>query len=515
MATLIKQTCLKDILERSSNCLNKIGSVGDVIFSYKDFFSYVKFESIKLKQQGVKSNENVLILMDDNFKRLIAFWSCIYIGATPCFIPVNKCQFLENKDYFINCLNNPYIFTEKKISNLSRQILYDSWNLKLKQNSSPDHQYNKQNEKIIIFSSGTTGLPKAVTYTGQQLLNNALSIQKRNGYTSSDKLFSWLPVNHIFGLELHIIAMLVRASQLYSDIDEFIINPEIWFEQISKNQITITTSTMMGLQVCIAMRERLGNYNLSSLKQLIIGGEAINCDAVNQFYNCFSSNGISIDTINVGYGLTECGIISIGKFKEKKLKRQPQNIGEKVQISNKETDITVVNLGKPYDCYKVVIKGNNQALKEKVYGEVCIESIVSANKIDGTLNREVNTGDLGFLLDGQLFICGRNKEVLILNGQNINLNVVNDFITHRFGIESFIVRDTVTIFDKGIIIFILSSSIKNNNLNLNDIRKIILKKFQIGTVKIKIVDRFDLLESGKINKKKMIERYENILFKDK
>lgn len=500
-----KLTYLNDVLKNIRTSSNKIGSVKDRTFTYAEFLSYIEFESMYLKKMGIKNNENVLILVNDNFKRLVVFWACIRIGAVPCFIPVNKQQFIENQSYFINFLNEPYIITENKIPKLNKLILYKPWDSK--KNIFYDYQEHRDfDEKVIIFSSGTTGLPKAVMYTGQQLIENALSIQRKKHYTSSDKLYSWLPVNHIFGLILHIIAMISTADQLYSNIDEFIADPQIWFEQICKNKITITSSTMMGLQFCISIKEKLTNYDISSLRQLVLGGEAINKDTVNKFYSCFSNNGISLKTIKVGYGLTECGIISMSEVKWETLRKQPERIGENVHFTDKSGN-TAICLGAPYDSYKVIIKDNSGCvLKEGMYGKVYIKSSVNAYGLDETPNNEVNTGDLGFLKDNQLFICGRDKEVLILNGQNINLNIINDFITHNFDVKSFVIRDTTLNIDQGIIIFILSTSIKNEN-NIDDIKKMVFRKFQIGAIKIKIVNQFELLESGKLDRRKMIEQY--------
>ncbi|MFZ5718055.1 MAG: fatty acyl-AMP ligase [Pseudomonadota bacterium] len=289
----------------------------------------------------------------------------------------------------------------------------------------------------VQFSSGSTRNPTGVLCTHRALMANAYASTRDGlGVTPEDRAVSWLPLYHDMGL----VGFLLMPLSVQMSIDlmptgAFVRRPLLWLDLISRNRGTISYSPSFGYELC-ARRGDGGRegLDLSAWRVAGCGGDMVRTGPLSAFAERFAGAGFSPKAFVASYGMAEA---TLG------LSMSPQGAGlifDTVDVERMEKDGTVmagagvrsrafVRCGPIFPGHEVEVRGEDgRALPERRVGRIFVrgpslmreyfgdpQATAAALSPDGWLD----TGDLGYLADGQIVPTGRAKDLILLNGRNV------------------------------------------------------------------------------------------------
>ncbi|GBQ98108.1 fatty acyl-AMP ligase [Asaia lannensis] len=290
----------------------------------------------------------------------------------------------------------------------------------------------------LQFSSGSTRFPMGVAVTQSAGMANARAIA-RDGLQvteTGDRCVSWLPLYHDMGLVGFFLTPM--TCQLTVDLlptREFARRPHVWLDLISRNRGTIAYSPSFGYELC-ARRPVSGDLDLSCWRIAGIGGDMIRHHILETFAERFSAYGFDGRAFVASYGMAEATLA---------ISFAPLNTGittDTIDLRTLETDgvahasndpshalRTFVLCGAALPDHEVQVRDPDGALQEERH--VGMVYVRGPSLMRGYFGREaetqdvlddkgwLNTGDLGYMLNGQVVITGRAKDLIIINGRNI------------------------------------------------------------------------------------------------
>jgi acyl-CoA synthetase (AMP-forming)/AMP-acid ligase II len=278
---------------------------------------------------------------------------------------------------------------------------------------------------LIQFSSGSTGDPKGICLSHHNIMSNIHAFQRRMEVTpSQDVVMSWLPLYHDMGLIGTMIgSVATRIPLVLASPIDFLRGPSFWFQLLSKYRATIAVAPQFAFNLCLRRvpPEKLaGDIDLSPLRVLLNGAEPIHPDAIRRFEKTYAPLGLRPGVVTPCYGLAEHTLaVAMNRY------------GEELRVHPVPDDGTseAVSVGPPVAGADVAILGQRgERLDSRTVGEIAVRSssvgqgrltetgMVPLADEDGWLH----TGDLGFLADGELYVVGRAKDLIMAAGRNIH-----------------------------------------------------------------------------------------------
>jgi fatty-acyl-CoA synthase len=291
----------------------------------------------------------------------------------------------------------------------------------------------------LQFSSGSTRFPTGVLVTHRALMANALAIT-RDGLKieTRDRAVSWLPLYHDMGLVGFLLSPL--TAQMSVDLlptGAFVRRPLLWLDILARNGGTISYSPTFGYELCARRAEnaRLDDLDLSGWRVAGVGGDMIRTRPLNDFAARFAEAGFSPAAYVASYGMAEATLaltmaplgagLSVERLDIERLERD--GVATLSQASARARDFA--RCGPALPGHELEIRDDDgAALGERSVGRVFArgpslmrgyfnqpEATRAVLAADGWLD----TGDLGYLSQGQIVLTGRIKDLIILNGRNI------------------------------------------------------------------------------------------------
>ncbi|MDE2406204.1 MAG: fatty acyl-AMP ligase, partial [Sphingomonadales bacterium] len=291
----------------------------------------------------------------------------------------------------------------------------------------------------LQYSSGSTRFPHGVAVTHASLMNNLAGHGEgmRLGDFQTDRCISWLPWYHDMGLVgcfLSIIANQISTD--YLKTEDFARRPLAWLDMISRNPGTsVSYSPTFGYDICARRISSQTNvaerFDLSRWRLAGNGADMIRPDVMQGFVNAFAGAGFKANAFLPSYGLAEATLavtlmppgegIRVELVEEERLSGTPRDLSRPARYR------AIVNCGKPVKDMELAIRredgsalGDHQIGKVWCKGPSVMHSYfrdpeaTDACLVDGWLD----TGDMGYMVDGYLFIVGRAKDMIIINGKN-------------------------------------------------------------------------------------------------
>jgi fatty-acyl-CoA synthase len=295
----------------------------------------------------------------------------------------------------------------------------------------------------IQYSSGSTSFPRGVVVTQRAITANARAIAMDGlAVSAGDRGTSWLPFYHDMGLIGYCLTpALTQISVDYLSTSSFARRPLLWLELISRYGGTISFSPSYGYDLCIRRAERGGlskDLDLRQWRVAGVGGEVIRPAILGEFAARFAPVGFQATAFVPSYGLAEATLaVSFARLgRGMVVDRVAQEALMECEYHAIPVDQrdprparSFVVCGRPMPGYAVEIRNRlGRALPERRVGRICIKgpSLMSGYYRDEAATAKMlldggwlDTGDMGYLLDGDLVVTGRSKDLIIVGGRNI------------------------------------------------------------------------------------------------
>jgi fatty-acyl-CoA synthase len=270
---------------------------------------------------------------------------------------------------------------------------------------------------FLQFTSGSTGQPKGIPVTHGCLLANSAAILAGIGGSAEETVgVSWLPLYHDMGLIGFVLTPLLQGlNVVLLPTMSFLRRPRSWLDAVSRYRATITFAPAFAYALATrrATEEDLSAWDLSSLTVAGCGAEPIPPAVLRDFTTLFSSRcGLSESAVVPAYGLAEATLAVTMKPLDAPLRSAPWQDGE------------VTSCGVPLPGVGLVVRdGSGRPVADGDEGEICVSGssvTPGAPRPEGGPAGDLATGDLGFVRDGELYVTGRIKDLLVLAGRNVH-----------------------------------------------------------------------------------------------
>lgn len=286
---------------------------------------------------------------------------------------------------------------------------------------------------LLQLTSGSTGDVKAAVISHRNLTSNIAATRTASGHESiHGSMVSWLPLYHDMGLiGFLLIPMACGECRLtLTDPQRFLARPRSWIEDLAELGATATAGPNFAYSLVTPLLRSQEQTDLSNLRFVLCGGERIQPGTIRGFYEAGRRHGLDPSSFVAAYGLAEATLavsMRLGPLATESVPRvggelEPQMGGEEPASLSAE----VCRLGQPLTSVEVrVVSDDGDAAPEREVGTIYVagDSVSSLVLQDGELLRRedkwVDTGDLGYTTKGELVICGRKKDTIILAGQNV------------------------------------------------------------------------------------------------
>jgi fatty-acyl-CoA synthase len=294
----------------------------------------------------------------------------------------------------------------------------------------------------IQYSSGSTRFPHGVAASHKSVTANCFGIINHGvKVRQGDRLVSWLPLYHDMGLVGCCLApTFAQMSIDYIATADFARRPLTWLKVLSESKGTISFSPTFGYDICLRRAGRAGSdeFDLSSWRVAGIGAEMVRADILDRFSKTFAPSGFNSAAFLASYGLAEATLavtfseIDTGIKVDAIVKRDYSLTGRAMpgQPANDAQEVRPFTFcGKVLPDHELVIRDNEgNDLGDRLIGRVHVRgpSVMNGYFGDPAATKRVlsktgwlDTGDMGYLVDGNLVITGRGKDLIIYNGRNI------------------------------------------------------------------------------------------------
>jgi acyl-CoA synthetase (AMP-forming)/AMP-acid ligase II/acyl carrier protein len=504
-----------------------------------------------LQKLGAKRGDKLILFLGNNEQFIDAFWGAVLGGIVP--VPIALGISDEHRHKLLRVarkLGKPFIYTERRslerigafaaqageaetFAGLQqRAFLVDQ----LDDISKPGEIYRARPDDIafIQFSSGSTSEPKGVMLTHGNIIANARGSSEGAKFTEDDVSLSWMPLTHDMGLiGFHIFMFANRIHSHLMPTELFIRRPLLWLQFASRIRATITCSPNFGYKHYLKVLgdRSIEGLDLSSVRLIFNGAEPISPELCDQFLTRLAPAKLARNSMFTVYGLAEASLAMsfppLGRpYLASSFKRESLGVGSKV-VPVPKTDRDAVELmseGKAIPYSKILIAADDDSpMPDEHVGNVYIggENVTrgyfenpEANAASITKDGWVRTGDLGFIHQGELYISGRQKEIIFVNGQNYYPHDLENIALRAEGMElGKIVAAGVR--RKGeqteqLVVFVLHRSDMKEFLPLaNQVSRLINENTGVEVGEVVPVKRIPKTTSGKIQRHLLEESYVN------
>jgi|GEM_PF-3921087 len=392
-----------------------------------------------LVAKGVQPQDKVILQFEDNHDIVKGFWGTILAGAVP--VPVaytrnddrqKRCQKLNN---IVGVLGSAWVLTVEVLSNkfysqdlhiTEEKVLCIDEPFQEVLIATPV-EVEEHGLGLILFTSGSTGDSKGVMQTHSSLVKRSLAMKQMKGYGPADVSLNWMPLDHVGGIVMfHLMDLSAGASQIQVKTNIIIEKPVLWLDYLEEYKASITWAPNFayGLINANAVEVNEKQRDLSALRLIINGGEAIVCKTARQFLSLLSKHKLSADAMSPSWGMSEtCSGIAISHDFTLKTSADAQkhvSVGGPIPgismriVDNNNRVLPVGSEG------KLQVKGH--AITKGYYQN--LEQTKSVFTEDGWFE----TGDLGQLENGCLLITGRIKDTIIINGVNFYCHHIESLV---------------------------------------------------------------------------------------
>ena len=399
--------------------------------------------------------DRIAIVAETSADFIVSFFACQYAGLIPAPMPmpVN----LGGKNGYINQIRQMVLGAGARAAVGPTQLIeflhdattdiddvdilsFDDLKALPEQGAEPT-AFGPGEDCYIQYSSGSTSAPKGVIGTQSSVNSNLSAITQHGLFVhTGDRCASWLPLYHDMGLIGFMLAPLVSQMSVdYLATSDFVRRPLLWLRIMTEQKVTITYSPSFGYDLAAkrSARAEPGSIELSNIRVAGIGGDMVRPEALNSFADAFADCGFKSIAFTPSYGMAEATLaISFPTLGEPVAVDQVDmrhytrtGIAQPISaVTTPDQTRGFVLCGRPLPGHAIEVRDENgEAVSERMVGRIFINgpSLTPGYFSDPESSAAMyhgewlDTGDMGYVLNGQIVITGRAKDLIIINGRNI------------------------------------------------------------------------------------------------
>ncbi|MEM1131879.1 MAG: fatty acyl-AMP ligase [Pseudomonadota bacterium] len=405
----------------------------------------------RLIAAGIKPEDRIALIAETGAEFAALFFGVVYAGGWPVPLPLptsfgGKESYVDQLAVQLKSCDPKMLFFPAELDEMAGEAAKQcdvtgiSWE-DFATREAPEAELPKANPNDICYlqySSGSTRFPHGVAVTHHALLNNLSAHSNGMELIDSDRCVSWLPWYHDMGLVGCFLSPIAnQVSTDYLKTEHFARRPLAWLDMVSRNEgTTISYSPTFGYDICarrIGSQSKVAErFDLSRWRLAGNGADMIRPDVMQHFVDAFAPAGFDAKAFLPSYGLAEATLavtlmppgegIIVELVEETRLSGAPADNDD-----NPVRYRSIVNCGKPAKDMTVEIREEDGAvLPEKAIGKIWCSGpsimhsyfrdpeATAACLVDGWLD----TGDMGYMSNGYLYVVGRAKDMIIINGKN-------------------------------------------------------------------------------------------------
>jgi acyl-CoA synthetase (AMP-forming)/AMP-acid ligase II/acyl carrier protein len=403
-----------------------------------------------LQDRGLTPGDELVIFTRSNRKFVTAFWAAVLGGIIPVPVAVGISDEHRLKLFrILTQLQRPTLYTEhtlhKRLLDFARPPDFGDIVQKLKSRAVIDEDARggqagevfdpgPDDIAFIQYSSGSTSDPKGVCLTHRNLTTNIRAIIEGTEWNSGDQSLSWMPLTHDMGLiGYHLSVLATGMNHAVMDTSVFVRRPLLWMSKASELEATQLCSPNFGYKHFLKLFERKGldNLDLSAVRLILNGAEPISWDLCEEFLNALEPFGLRRTAMFPVYGLAEATVaVTIStpgkEYDRIVVDRHELRVGApyKTLDADDPDAVSFIKVGSAVrDCEIRITDDEDKILEGEVIGNIQVRGAsVTKGLYDDdaagaelfTDDRWLRTGDCGAIVDGELVITGRAKDIIIV-----------------------------------------------------------------------------------------------------
>ncbi|VEP16809.1 conserved hypothetical protein [Hyella patelloides LEGE 07179] len=405
----------------------------DAVFqTYPELLEQAQRILAGFRKLGLKPQDKVIFQLPNNQDFIATFWGCLLGGFVP--VPLSVASTYQEANSAIKKLHNawqmldrPVIVTSKDLEldiaavpNLTNGGSFEIATVETLQNNQSDenwHESQPEDLALLLLTSGSTGLPKAVMLSHSLILYRAACSSQRHKMNRDSVSLNWLPLDHVSGIaQFHVRDIYLGCQQVHAPTDMFVQNPLKWLDLIDRYRVNISWAPNFAYGLVNDRAREIidGDWDLSSMQIFLNAGEAIAPQTAHSFMELLTPHKLPSEAMNPAWGMSETAGAVV--------------FSDRYSLDSASEDSQFVETGSPSPDFSIrIVDEQDQVVNEEVIGALQIKGTVvtsgyyqnpQANQTAFTADGWFNTGDLGLIRDGRLTVTGRKKDVIIINGFN-------------------------------------------------------------------------------------------------
>lgn len=422
--------------------------------NYGSLIAHAKSVCAGLTAAGLRPKDKVILQLAASEDILPTFWGCLFGGFEPVIVPIPVSYDIESRSleqllHLWNLLDEPLICTTESLSAaikasgfapaLTRAKIVCIEQIRDHAPTKTIHRAQPDDTAFYTLSSGSTGLSKAVTLTHRNMLSRGIGANILCRNQASDVILSWLPFDHIGNISAYHLSPIIAGSALVYAPKEFVLaKPLRWLDLIDTYRVTHGWAPNFAFALISKALKTVesGHWDLSCVKGLLSAGELISYSTVNEFLSATSSYGLRPDALISAFGMAEaCSGVTY---------HLPQ-VGHAMQFHHidRHAMTGVVTRVKPTEAYSIsfaslgpvipgvsirIVDENNRVVEENTVGRFQLkgDAVMPGYYKNPKANEAFvsdgwfDTGDAGFISEGELVLIGRSELGIIVNGVNLS-----------------------------------------------------------------------------------------------
>lgn len=440
-------------------------STDEFVLSYGDVYRLVRHTVAGITAHGIDELDRVVIILPTSCDFLSVYLGCLYSGVVPIVVaePMDGRieHYATNLRGLVERAQARRVIVSAELAGalapllpipvLTPDALRDAPLRLGPPRAAPASVAHLQ------ATSGSTGAPKLAVVRHGNVVANVHGIAQAIRGRSDDLLVSWLPLFHDMGLIGISYALYAQIPMVLADPVNFLRNPLSWLHWISRYRGTLSPAPSSAFHMCVRVAKQRppDDLDLTSWRVALCGAEPVHETTMREFQATFGRHGLPETTLRPVYGLAEATLaVTISDV------TRPYSVdrvdAEAVAVRGhaeprstadpRTSDVMCVGLVLPGHGLRVV-DASGVRLPDRAIGEieVCGPSVVdgylaepgdsnadsNADAVDDRLRRAdgyLRTGDLGYRVDGELYVTGRRKDIVIIAGRNYIPDLLETFV---------------------------------------------------------------------------------------